>query len=428
MSVNSISTVDKNKRLTVLGMHPDKGRWGLIAIGAVIFFFIGAIYSWSIFRGPVQKHFSCSATAAGLPYMLFFAVQAFLMPFIGPYVDKFNPGRVIFLNGAIMSSGLVLASYARNIYEFTAAFSLVFGLGATAVYAAPIALASKWFVDKKGLAIGFTLFGMGLAPLIMAPLAVKAIAHFGVLQTFRLLGAVLFAVVLVLFYPIKFPPPDYSPEGWTPPLSEAGSAPDEDQIQYSGAAMFKTRSFYALWFCFMISSAGGLMVIGITHQIAVEMYKLSEMSAAAAISIFAFFNAAGRPAWGLVIDRTRPKSAAAVSFILIACASLSIASGRGDNYYIFYAAVPLIWFCYGGWLSIAPSLTANFFGVKNSSRNYGMVFTAFGTGAIAGNLLSGRVKDFYGDYNFAFYVLAGFSIAAVAIIIAALEKPSPAVK
>lgn len=428
MSVNSISTVDKNKRLTVLGMHPDKGRWGLIAIGAVIFFFIGAIYSWSIFRGPVQKHFSCSATAAGLPYMLFFAVQAFLMPFIGPYVDKFNPGRVIFFNGAIMSSGLVLASYARNIYEFTAAFSFVFGLGATAVYAAPIALASKWFVDKKGLAIGLTLFGMGLAPLIMAPLAVKAIAHFGVLQTFRLLGAVLFAVVLVLFYPIKFPPPAYSPEGWTPPLNEAGSVLNEEQVQYSGAAMFKTRSFYALWFCFMISSAGGLMVIGITHQIAVEMYKLSEMSAAAAISIFAFFNAAGRPAWGLVIDRARPKSAATLSFILIACASLAIASGRGDNYYIFYAAVPLIWFCYGGWLSIAPSLTANFFGVKNSSRNYGAVFTAFGTGAVAGNLLSGRVKDFYGDYNFAFYVLAGFSIAAIAVIIAALEKPVPAVK
>jgi MFS family permease len=425
MSLNSVSSDDKIKEFTVLGMHPDKGRWGLIAIGAVIFFFIGAIYSWSIFRGPIQRHFGCSATAAGLPYMLFFAVQAFLMPFIGPYVDKFNPGRVILLNGAIMSAGLILASYARDIYEFTAAFSLVFGLGATAVYAAPIALASKWFADKKGFAIGLTLFGMGLAPLIIAPMAAKAIAYFGVLQTFRLLGAVILAVVLVLFYPIKFPPPAYSPEGRAQPLNAAAG---DDQVQYSGAAMYKTPSFYALWFCFMISSAGGLMVIGITHQIAVEMYKISEASAAVAISIFAFFNAAGRPVWGLIIDRVRPKAAASVSFILIAGAALAIASGSGDNYYIFYIAVPLIWFCYGGWLSIAPSLTANFFGVKNSSRNYGAVFTAFGTGAVAGNLLSGRVKDFYGDYNFAFYVLAGCSIAAIAVVIAALEKPVPAIK
>ncbi len=430
MSQNSISLKDNIplQRLTVLGMSPDKGRWGLIVIGAVIFFFIGAIYSWSIFRGPIQKHFGCSSTAAGLPYMLFFAVQAFLMPFIGPYIDKFNPGRVILLNGIIMSSGLVLASYARNIYEFTAAFSLLFGLGATAVYAAPIALASKWFVDKKGFAIGLTLFGMGLAPLIMAPLAVKAIAHFGVLQTLRLLGAIIFAVVAVLFYPIKFPPPGYSPEGWAQPLSASGELSRDEQIQYSGAAMYKTRSFYALWFCFMVSSAGGLMVIGITHQIAVEMYKISEAAAAFAISIFAFFNAAGRPVWGLIIDRVRAKIAASVSFVLIAGAALAIAAGPGDNYYIFYVSVPLIWFCYGGWLSIAPSLTANFFGVKNSSRNYGAVFTAFGAGAVTGNLLSGSVKDFYGDYNFAFYILAASSLTAVAVIIAALEKPDASIK
>jgi len=413
---------DNSLKLTVLGMAPEKGRWGLVAIGAVIFFFIGTIYSWSIFRGPIQKLFSCGATGAGAPYMLFFAVQAFLMPFIGPYIDKLNPGRVILVSGTFMSAGLVLASYASDIYQFTAAFSFVFGLGATAVYAAPIALASKWFPDRKGFAIGLTLFGMGLAPLVMAPIAVKLIAGYGVLETFRILGAVIFLAVLALFSPIKFPPDGYVPEGWSPPVSStAGSASSAEE--YPRGEMIKSRSFLALWFCFMIASAGGLMVIGITHQVAVEMYSLDEAAAAFAISVFAFFNAMGRPLWGLAIDRFRPKATAAVSFALMGFASMAVASGTGAHPWIFFAAVPMIWFCYGGWLSIAPSLTANFFGVKNSSRNYGVVFTAFGCGAIAGNVLSGIVKDSYGGYAFAFHVMAVLAFAGLAAALFALENP-----
>ncbi|HOT74171.1 MAG TPA: OFA family MFS transporter [Candidatus Wallbacteria bacterium] len=405
--------------LSALGMPAEKGRWGLIAIGAVIFFFIGTIYSWSVFRGPIQKIFGCSATAAGAPYMLFFAVQAFLMPFIGPYVDRFNPGRVILANGTLMSFGLILASYSSNIYEFTAAFSFVFGLGATAVYAAPIALASKWFVDKKGFAIGLTLFGMGLAPLVMAPAAVKLIALYGVLETLRILGAIIFAVILLLFYPIKFPPPGYVPAGWV--QQEASAA--ADSIEYPRGLMLRSASFYGLWFCFMTASACGLMVIGITHQVAVEMYKISEASAAFAISVFAFFNALGRPFWGLVIDRLNPKITAYVTFGLMGAASLALARGTAQNAFIFYAAVPLVWFCYGGWLSIAPSLTANFFGVKNSSRNYGVVFTAFGAGAIIGNLLAGRVKDFYGSYSPAFYIMAACSLAGIVAASLSLARP-----
>lgn len=417
---------DNRVKLTALGMAPEKGRWGLVAIGAVIFFFIGTIYSWSVFRGPIQKLFACGATEAGAPYMLFFAVQAFLMPFIGPYIDKFNPGRVIAASGTLMSAGLVLASYSSGIYQFTAAFSFVFGLGATAVYAAPIALASKWFPDRKGFAIGLTLFGMGLAPLVMAPLAVKLIASYGVLQTFRILGGVIFITVLALFSPMKFPPDGYVPDGWSPPSSSAGgSGPAEE---YTRGEMLKSRSFIALWFCFMVASAGGLMVIGITHQVAVEMYSLDEASAAFAISVFAFFNAIGRPSWGLAIDRFRPKTAAAVSFALMGCASLAVASGTGAHPWIFFAAVPLIWFCYGGWLSIAPSLTANFFGVKNSSRNYGVVFTAFGAGAIAGNVLSGIVKDSYGGYAFAFHIMAVLAFAGLAAALFALAPPRAAGK
>lgn len=99
-----------------------------------------------------------------------------------------------------------------------------------------------------------------------------------------------------------------------------------------------------------------------------------------------------------------------------------IKAGEGDLilYLICFAG---FWFSFGGWLAIAPTATSRFFGLKYYSQNYGLVYTAYGIGALAGNLISGRVKDMFGSYSFSFYptlilaiigiILAGFFLKPV---------------
>ena len=82
--------------------------------------------------------------------------------------------------------------------------------------------------------------------------------------------------------------------------------------------------------------------------------------------------------------------------------------------------------CLGGWLAIAPTATAVFFGTKNYARNYGIMFTAYGAGAILGSLISGRLRDLLGSYKFAFYPTA--ALAVIGIIIAILLIKPPKVK
>jgi OFA family oxalate/formate antiporter-like MFS transporter len=38
----------------------------------------------------------------------------------------------------------------------------------------------------------------------------------------------------------------------------------------------------------------------------------------------------------------------------------------------------LVGFCYGGYLAMMPSFTADYYGAKNVGANYGIVFTAWG--------------------------------------------------
>jgi MFS family permease len=67
----------------------------------------------------------------------------------------------------------------------------------------------------------------------------------------------------------------------------------------------------------------------------------------------------------------------------------------------------------GGWLSIAPMATISFFGTKNYSRNYGLLFTAYGVGALGGSLVSGSIKDIFKNYINFFYPVIGLALIGI---------------
>jgi MFS family permease len=78
--------------------------------------------------------------------------------------------------------------------------------------------------------------------------------------------------------------------------------------------------------------------------------------------------------------------------------------------------------CLGGWLAIAPTSTAIFFGTKHYGKNYGIMFTAYGAGAILGGLISGRIRDIFGSYIYTFYPTAVLAIIGIVIAIFLLKS------
>jgi OFA family oxalate/formate antiporter-like MFS transporter len=84
------------------------------------------------------------------------------------------------------------------------------------------------------------------------------------------------------------------------------------------------------------------------------------------------------------------------------------------------------WLCLGGWLAIAPTATNTFFGVKNYAKNYGLVFIAYGVGAILGGIVSGQAKDAFGSYAVAFYPTAALAIVGMVIAFVLLKPPKKA--
>lgn len=393
----------------------EKSRWIYIPLGLVIFMCMGTIYSWSIFRKPIETAFNISATQSSLPYMFFLVFYAITMPFAGNYIDKYGPKIMTILGGIFIGVAWFLSGFTANIILLTLTYGVLGGIGVGIAYGAPMAVAAKWFPDKKGLAVGLTLGGFGFSPFLTAPIANWLISNFGPFTTFKVLGIAFALIITVLALPLKFPA-----------RVEEQSETDQNTStlikQLEPKEMIKKKSFYALWGCFTIGTVVGLMAIGISSPVAEELINLNPTTASIFISIFAIFNGIGRPIFGALTDKIKPQKTAILSFSLIIIASVLMLLNANGNPVIYLIAFALFWLNLGGWLAIAPASTAIFFGSRHYSKNYGYLFTAYGVGAIIGNLVSGSIRDIFGSYSFVFYPTIILALLGIFISIKYLDQ------
>jgi MFS transporter, OFA family, oxalate/formate antiporter len=411
---------------SLLGMDPEKGRWMLIASGLVINLCLGATYSWSVFVNPLIDYFTTrlgqavTASEVLLPFSVILAVFAVTMALTGKYVESHGPRKVTIAGCILTGLGWLLASTVTSIPLLCLAYGVIGGIGIGIAYGATVAVAARWFPDRRGFAVGMTVLGVGFSALITANLAGYLIGAYGVMSTFRIFGAIIILITVPLAFLLTFPPPGWKPAGWNPPVPREG---EHVTCERTRAEMLKTPAFYGLWMCYFIGSTAGLMAISIAQPVGTELVHIGTALATALVGFFAIFNGCGRPVFGFLTDRLNPRNIAMISFVLIAIASLAMWQAPLVPVYILAFAV--LWGCLGGWLAIAPTATATYFGTCDYPRCYGMVFLAYGAGAIAGPQLAGSIRTTTGNYLGVFPWVVVLAISGFFIAFFLMKPPHP---
>ncbi|MGV8980599.1 MFS transporter [Clostridium sp.] len=136
-------------------------------------------------------------------------------------------------------------------------------------YGAPMTVVAKWFPEKKGLAVGLVLIGFGLSPLITAPLARNLIETYGITKAFLILGISFALLIPLLSYPFRYPTDSENKS------LETTSNKSEYIDNISTSKRIKSKNFKGLYFNFIIGTMIGLMLIGMTSNVGVELIKLS---------------------------------------------------------------------------------------------------------------------------------------------------------
>ncbi|MBP3950759.1 OFA family MFS transporter [Bacillus suaedae] len=353
-------------------------RW-LVVLGAVIIQInLGAVYAWSLFNQPLIDKFGWEREDVVFTFSITIAVFAFTTIFAGRLQDKIGPRWVATIGGLLLGIGLILSSQATTLTQLYFYYGVIGGIGIGMTYVCPLSACVKWFPDKRGFISGVAVAGFGLGGLIYKPIIGYFVESTGVSSSFMYLGIIYLLLVVAGAQLLKDPPVNLTNES-----NNSNGTDSEETKQFSPKQMLSTYQFYMLWVMFLFGSISGLLVISFAVDIGVELVGLNLERAANAVMVIALFNAAGRIVLGKISDQLGRTNTLMVIYGITALIMFYMSFGT-MNYGIYLVAVSLIGFCFGGYLALFPSVTADYYGTKNIGSNYGFMYQAYGLSAFAG--------------------------------------------
>lgn len=372
-------------------------RWDLLILSLLVYTCLGTIYSWSVFRGPLSVELGLGSEQLGRPYSTFLGAFAFSMPATGWLMKTIGHRTLLAAGGLLVGAGWIAAGAAASLEGLTVSYGLLGGIGVGLGYAVPLAVVASWFPDRRGSALGIALAGFGMSPFVTAPLGGWLIGTMGVRAAMTILGSI-FAVVVL----------------GAAPLFRARTLPQRQGSEASGdmgpSDALRSPAFWALWLSFGVGTAVGLTAIGITATYASDVVGMASGPAAILVAVFGLLNGAGRPLFGAIHDRHGPATATRIAFCAVAAAAaLALLSGPGRVLFLVLAFGGF-WTMLGGWLAIAPAATGRLFGASTYAQNYGLMYTAYGVGALGGGALADWLLRASGSYQplfLAMLLLAG---------------------
>lgn len=420
-------------------------RWWVVIGAIAIQLCLGAIYAWSVFTKKLTEStgpYGFSATQTAWIFSVGLAVFAIVMIFAGKWQKTVGPMKISMAGGVVLGLGYILGGLFGSSFASQLLFiGVVGGAGIGLAYVVPIAVAMRWFPDKKGMITGLAVAGFGFGATIWVKLGGSWFGGLlnttnlfglpGVQSVFFIYGVVFMVVVLLGSLVMINPPEGWLPEGYTPPVAAAGTTATGTD-EYESREMLHTPQFYMLWLTFIFSAMAGLMVIYCIRLFGVDALSLkmgaenAARTAGTAMAWYAILNGLGRIAWGTISDKIGRKMAL-TAMCLFQGVIMLLFFNMGQTVSGLILGACIIGFNFGGNFALFPTATADFFGNKNVGPNYGWVFTAYGVAGIFGPQIAGMFKDMAAEAGVNAwhtpFIIAGIACILGAIISFSAKRP-----
>lgn len=326
----------------------------------------------------------------------------------------------------------------KALYFLYLFYGILCGLGGGLVYLPPVATAPKWWPDRRAMATGFTVVGLGLGSLIMGPVATKVInSGHDVLLVFKYGGLVIAFLIVSAVLSLKAPPLGYKPAGWEPavPLAGGGAKAYRD---YTYEETRRTSQFWLLWVAYFCGAFAGLMVIGLIAKHGIDamtlaykakagldaataalpdaMIKSISAKAAFATSAFAVTNALVRITIGPILDKFGTRQIF-IGFVGCQVVAMLLLFPAGSSGALLAVMAAVVGWNYGALFTLFPSTLMNYFGASSQASNYGLLFTAWGVAGVLGPYVGGKLQEMYGSFFVPFVVSAIVLVLALVILV-----------
>jgi MFS family permease len=364
-----------------------------VANGPVVFFTFG------LFLGPITTEFGWNRATFSSSLLVGHTLAAFAYPFMGRAIDRHGIRRVTLTFiplFALSTAALSLTPSSRLVFITLAGICGLISTGqAPPAYAKAV---SAWFDERRGLALGIAMAGIGIGATAVPQFARWAIDGFGWRAAYVALGALTFAVAFPSVALLVREPEASTKKGGAAAMTQPG---------LSVAESIRSSSFWLI-------AASVLLVVTTINGIVGHLVPmltdrgLNVGQATATLSAVGISTIAGRLAAGYLLDRFFAPYVAAGLFLLPLVAISLLTTGAPAPGPVL--AAMSLGFGLGAEVDVIGFLVSRYFGLRAYGEVYGYLFGIFTLGTGFGPVLMAICFDVTQSYNVA---LVGLSCALV---------------
>jgi len=349
---------------------------------------------------------------------------------LGPRVDRLGARRLMLAGVTIMVPALILISQVDTLWQWVLLRGLLFVLGAALVGSLVVNVTvSKWFVVRRGQALGAAAMGVSLAGVVWPLLATVAIDGLGWRGAWIVVAVAAVVALIPAALVMRRRPEDHGlrPDGPGSQSVESLAVADADyRNSLTRSQAIRTQAFYVIVVAFGISIIGIFAILTQTIPFLTDA-GFSTGTAALMSSTMSISALVTKAPWGWALDRYEVRILAAWSFVISAAGLALVVAAASDGSIAWVAAGYLLaGVGVGGNIPIHEVVWASYFGRRHlgAVRGAGFPFTA----AIAAATPLGLAWyfDSVGNYDGALLGCAVLWILA-AILVLFLRRPTPPV-
>ncbi|KAK2157878.1 hypothetical protein LSH36_183g01073 [Paralvinella palmiformis] len=150
----------------------------------------GIIYCSGVFYEMFREMFEGSSSMLSLIAILSTAFTYGFSPIPGVLINKYGQRIVTITGGVVAGTGLLLSSYATNVYYIAVTFGVITGMGFGTCYLAILSIVSLYFKKYRIVAFGLSTSGAGLGTFVYPPIIRFLVNIYGVRGTMLIISGI----------------------------------------------------------------------------------------------------------------------------------------------------------------------------------------------------------------------------------------------
>ena len=378
---------------------------------------------------PLEHEFHWSRSTVSLAVSVNILLYGLVGPFAGALMQRLGVRRTTMIALTLLAAGVSLATLVRQPWQLVLLWGVVVGLGSGMVaLVLGATIVNRWFVARRGLAMGILTASTATGQLIFLPLLASVIERQGWRFGILIVASAVALMIPIVFALLREQPADLGipayggTAGAAPTLAPANPARMAIEALADG---LRSRDFWLLTLTFVICGASTNGLVG-THLIpAAHDHGIPEVRAAGLLAIMGIFDLAGTTASGWLSDRWDSRRLLAWYYGLrgLSLLFLPFALGApGTALWVFAVFYGLDWIA-----TVPPTvkLATDAFGSARAPVMFGWIAAGHQVGAALTALTAGWVRTTLGDYQVAFWTSGGLCLVA-ALLALQVRRPASA--